>query len=214
MTSVKASLSIILKANDVIVAEVEDPLLWQQVLSAIQVGTSNLRKRPNGADTGDVAALDEGNRDNGASGTDAGPDPLDQLARQLGIDKTLIQGACSPTINPPYMHLDTHNWAEMRRQLPSRGKTNIAPVAVGATLLLLWSKKAGIGNITPAHARAVLATIDVDDKNPSRSVQNAKWLQSRPGQIVLNPVFIQLANKLAICFCTKDWKPWIEAATS
>jgi hypothetical protein len=35
MTAVKATLTVILKANDVVVAEVQDPALWQRVLTAM-----------------------------------------------------------------------------------------------------------------------------------------------------------------------------------
>lgn len=38
MASVKASLIITLKANDVVVAELEDPALWQRILAAINMG--------------------------------------------------------------------------------------------------------------------------------------------------------------------------------
>ncbi|HKO11827.1 MAG TPA: hypothetical protein VJV22_07660 [Acidobacteriaceae bacterium] len=38
MASIKATLTVALKANDVVVAELEDPALWQRVLAAINVG--------------------------------------------------------------------------------------------------------------------------------------------------------------------------------
>lgn len=38
MASVKASLIITLKANDVVVAELEDAALWQRILAAINMG--------------------------------------------------------------------------------------------------------------------------------------------------------------------------------
>jgi hypothetical protein len=37
MASIKATLTVALKANDVVVAELEDPALWQRVLAAINV---------------------------------------------------------------------------------------------------------------------------------------------------------------------------------
>lgn len=40
MASVKASLIITLKANDVVVAELEDAALWQRILAAINMGDS------------------------------------------------------------------------------------------------------------------------------------------------------------------------------
>lgn len=49
----KAKLTVALKANDVVVAELEDPGLWQRVLAAINVGEAGSQKSPNtGADAG------------------------------------------------------------------------------------------------------------------------------------------------------------------
>ena len=210
MTSVKAALSIILKANDVVVAEVEDASLWQQVLSAIHNGTSNLAGKQGAVGgTGTGAAQDAAKIVGTAVGA-PGSEPIELLAQQLGVDRPKVEGACSPTTTQPYMHLDAHCWEEMKRQMPQRGTTAIAAAVVSATLLLLWFKKADLGNVTQAQALAVLATINATDKNPSRSISNASWLQARPGQIVLNPAEISKAVKLAACFCTKDWKAWLE----
>lgn len=40
MASLKARLTVALRANDVVVAELEDPQLWQRVLASINVGDS------------------------------------------------------------------------------------------------------------------------------------------------------------------------------
>jgi len=211
MTSVKASLVVTLKANDVVVAEVEDPALWQRVLTAINDAKSTL-DAPIGK-TGAAGGSDSGERGAGSDGNQLGTTPLDQLAAQLGIDVAQIQGACAPSIESPYMHLDLHCWEVMKKQLAKRGPFAISPIVVAATLLGLWFHKASLGNPTQAQAHAVLGTINVTDKNASRSIQNTSWLQGRSGgQIVLNPAEISKAVRLVKCFCLKDWTEWKEPA--
>jgi hypothetical protein len=208
MKAVKATLTVILKANDVVVAEVEDPALWQRVLTVIHGG-----KTDGGVDlagTKTPAPLPTPASDANLSGATG---PLGLMAQQLTLDAALVQGACSPQADPPYMHLDPHCWEEMKRQLPSRGSTAVAPIVTATTLLALWFQKSGLGNPTQAQAKAVLATINVTDPNASRSIQNTSWLQSRAGgQVVLNPAEISKAVKLSKCFCSKDWSAWKETA--
>ncbi len=211
MTPVKAALSVILKADNVVVAEIEDASLWQRVLTAINSGKSDIEPDPTlkgAAANAGQGALDQ---TKGGNGGGVGSGPVDQLAQQLGIDAALVQGACSPTGDAPYMHLDLHCWEDMKKQLPKRGPTAVSPIVAAATLLALWFQKAGIGNPTQAQAKQVLAVIHLTDPNASRSVQHTSWLQGRPGgQIVLNPAEISKAVKLAKCFCSKDWSPWKE----
>ena len=207
MSSVKAILSVILKANEVVVAEVEDATLWQNVLTAINSGISHLDPPPDQTKT-DPNTL-AGNPRAGFGGLNADSGPLGQLAQQLGLDTAFVQGACSPTTEAPYLHLDSHYWEEMKKQVPQRGPLSIAPIIAPATLIALWFGKANLGIATQAQAKAVLATINLEDPNASRSIQNTSWLQSRAGgQIVLNPAEISKAVKLAKCFCSKDWSAW------
>ncbi len=57
---------------------------------------------------------------------------------------------------------------------------------------------------TQVQAQAVLNTINIRDKNASRGIRGATWLQNRPGrEIVLNPAQVSRAVKLARCFCSK-----------
>ena len=214
MTSVKAALSVILKANEVVVAEVEDAILWQQILTAIQSGKSNLQEVPNPENLSNRPPSDNADQIKSGNVSRPGSSPLDSLAAQLGIDRALVEGACSPTADPPYMHLNAHCWEEMKKQLPGRGKTAIAPIVAAVTMLLLWFQKAELGNPTQSNAQAVLATISLSDPNASRSIGNADWLQLRPGQVVLNPAEISKAVKLMKCFCMKDWTIWKETTSS
>ncbi len=205
MTSVKAALTVTLKADEVVVAEIQDPVLWQRILTAINNGKSTLGPSEESVDGGGAAA-EKGIVGDGSGG---GASPLDSLAAQLGVEPSFVEGACSPGNESPYMHLDLHCWEEMKKQVPPRGITAISPIIVPATLLGLWFRKAGLGNPTQAQAQAVLATINTSDRNASRAIQNTSWLQGRPGgQIVLNPAEISKAVKLAKCFCSKDWTGW------
>jgi hypothetical protein len=203
-TAVKAKLSVVLKANELVIAEVEDAILWQDILTAINSGKSNL----------DSSKAPEEKKIEGQNGTpDKGKesDHIGKLATQLGITTDLVNGGCSPSNSAPYLHLDAHCWEAMKKALPSRGTSAIAPVVVAATLLGLWFQKTGLGNPTQAQAQEVLGTVNVTDKNSSRAIQNTSWLQGRTGgQIVLNPAEISKAIKLAKCFCTKQWAEWKE----
>lgn len=204
MTSVKAKLVVLLKANDVVVAEVEDPALWQSVLTAIN-GSGAISNLGGTAPFSAVAtpspALD-------APAAISGQ-PQGRLARELGIDLALVEGALSPALEAPYLHLNSHNWEAMRKQLPVRGPTAISPIVAAATLVALWFRAAGLGNPTQAQALAVLETIGENDRNPSRGVRSATWLIARPGgQIQLNASEISMANKLGTAFCSKTWAAW------
>lgn len=203
----KARLSLALYANNVMVEQSEDPVLWRKVLTEIQIGSD-----PSGSGRAPAAELRDGHCKRGNEGLDAiGADPVSKLANKLSITRDQLNAACSPTQDEPYMVLDPHNWEELRRQVRGR---RIGPTAAVATLLLLWFKEADLGNVTHAQVRAVLARLGVPDKNPSRSVKNARWLRSMPSQIGLDPGEISMAKRFAACFCTKDWSVWLEARNS
>src|SRR5690349_19693579 len=136
MASVKAALTVVLRANDVVVAEVEDAILWQRILTAINSGRSDL-----GADLGSKGSsegteLPAADR-KGESSFGTVSSPVDLLAQQIGIDVALVQGACSPTIEAPYMHFDLHCWEDMKKQLPQRGPMTVSPIVASATMLAL-----------------------------------------------------------------------------
>lgn len=213
MTSVKAKLCVILKADEVVVAEVEDASLWQRVLSVINGGKSEVLagdQKDAKQEAGDKDSDPAGER---GSGSSKGTDAIDQLAQQLGISTAMLRGACSPTAEAPYLHLDLHCWEEMKKQVPQRGSAAVSPIVAAATLVALWFRAASLGSLTQAQAKQVLGTINLTDPNASRSLKNTSWLQGRPGaQIVLNPAEISKAVKLAKCFCTKDWAAWKESA--
>jgi hypothetical protein len=196
--SVKAKLRIILQADDTVVAEVEDPGLWQKVLLAINQGNAeSLHSELHLADLRKPLGPD----------LNFGGDAIEKLATELEVTREVLEGACAPSTAEPYMHLDVHCWEAMKQQTPERGPSAYSPMAIAATLLTLWFRKANIGNPTQAQAQAVLGTINLQDKNASRGIQRSEWLQMRPGgTIVLNPAQASKALAIAKSFCTKNWK--------
>lgn len=208
--SVKAKLKIILQADDTVVAEVEDSVLWQRVLTAINqpAGSreSSLPEQVPMIGTSDRAkVVDDTDRQRRAS--DVEGDPVERMAQQLGISRETLEGACSPASAAPFLHLDVHCWEEFKRQTPATGPRAINAIVVAATLLTLWFRAAGLGNPTQSQAQGVLGTIGIEDKNPSRGIQRAEWLQARPGgTILLNPAQVSRAIAIATSFCTKQWR--------
>ena len=195
--SIKAKLRISLFANDTIVAETEDPTLWQNVLLAINSGATDISPAA-------APAL--------APRTGAPPAPMnsndavDKLARELGLSSDELEGACAPTMEPPYLHLDRHCWEAMKKQTPERGPSAYSAIAVSATLLALWFKASGQSSPTLLQAQAVLGTIDLKDQNAARGIERTGWLQSRPGgTIVINPSRVSQAVAIAKSFCSKNW---------
>lgn len=210
--SMKAKLTVTLKADEVVVAEAEDPVLWQKVLLAVQGGGSFVSDlRYPDLEPAEEEVDHSGSDRTGAMGRSS-TDAVAKLAREIGTDRAVVEGAISPSSEAPFLHLNSHNWEAMRKQLPTRGLTALSPIAAAATLLALWFRAAGLGNPTQAQALAVLKGIGEEDKNPSRGVRSAKWLIARTGgQIQLNAAEISTATKLALAFCSKQWSPWTGA---
>lgn len=201
--SIKANLKVILKASDVLVAESTDPILWQNVLLAINSGVPDLSSVDNQLETRASTSS------NSAGVRQACSDHLAQFAAQLALDQAQVFEACEPKSEKPFLHLDLHCWEEMKKQLPKSGSASVPLLALPATLLVLWMSRAGLGTATQAQAQAVLDTINTRDRNASRSLRNTSWLKGRPGgQIVVNPAEISRALKVARCFCSKDWSTW------
>jgi hypothetical protein len=197
----KAKLVVVLKADDTIVAEKEDALLWQRVLGIIHGGGS-------AADlVGKQAASDFADQSTAVQFEDSGGGDraLVQLAKRLGVPTSVVEGALSPSREPPYLRLNDHNWEDFRKALPQRGVGAIPPIAIAGTLLALWLKEANLGvSATQGLAAQVLDAIGVRDPNPSRGIRNTEWLQARAGgTIILNPAEISRAVRVARGFCMK-----------
>lgn len=206
--SVKASLRVVLLANEITVAESEDPALWQYNLAAITGGPKppeqphNAVQRPLPDTDRSSEQHTDTNGNNGNGAAVAGG--VGRLAVDLGLDETVLQAACDPMTEPPYMHLDVRAWAEFKRNTPARGPSAVPPIVLAATLLVLWFRTARLGPVTVTQAQAVLATIDARDKNPARGLRNCDWLQTRDDVIRLNPARFERAVAVARAFCTQQ----------
>lgn len=204
--AVKAKLQVVLKADDTVVAESADATLWQKVLLVINKGAQAV------SGDGGAEALEEGEVDEQVllevkGEADAG---IRRFAREVGVDVPALTGACSPSAEAPYLHLDVRCWEALKKNTPERGADAISPIVLAATLLALWSRAANLGTPTQAQAQAVLETIHLRDSNPSRAIKGCDWLQSRArGTIVLNPAQASGALRVVKAYCTKK-RPVIE----
>jgi hypothetical protein len=198
MTTKKAKLRIILKADATVVEDVENPELWQQVLAAIHQNSPEFsgNQETSGASNPIINRLDTQRNS-----------PLVQFAKTIGVSQQDLIGAVDPSLEAPYLNLDDHCWEAMKKQTPKRGPGAISPTALAGTLLSLWFKEAGLGHPTQGQALEVLDTIGIKDVNASRSVKKVPWLQARSGGVmVLNPAQISKATGIARSFCLKKWK--------
>jgi hypothetical protein len=210
--TVKASLRVVLLANEITVAESEDPALWQYNLAAITGG-----RMPPAPPVGDRAgrttpyagraAEQHGDtaHTNGSNGNGVPlAEGLERLAAELGVEVAVLQAACDPTTEPPYMHLDVRAWQEFKQNTAPRGASAVPPIVLAATLLVLWFRIARLGPVTVSQAQAVLGTIDARDKNPARGLKNCNWLQTRDDVIKLNPTRYNMVLAVARAFCTQQ----------
>ncbi len=202
--STKEKLVVLLKAGEKVIAEVEDPALWRQILGVIYSTSESPEfpvALPNNANQVSVSPKlsPQSTNQNPANSVTA-------FAKKLGITEAELVGAINPTKTKPFLQLDRHCWEAMKKSTPERGAYAVNPTTLAGTLLALWFKEAGLGNATQANAADVLLTIDITDRNASRAVKNAKWLQARPGGVItLNPAKISQAEGIAKSFCTQKW---------
>ena len=195
----KAKLTVILMADATLVAESDDTALWQKVLAAIQSGTP--LSSPNGKQKLEAPADLE---DGGGNGSDKA---IGNFARSLNVSVETVTGALSPSREAPYVRLDHHCWAQMKKSTPKRGVGSLSATGLTGTLLALWFKEAKM-DVQPTQALAaeVLNTINLKDPNASRGIKNTKWLQGRgSGVVVINAAEITKAIEVARSFCTKQW---------
>lgn len=210
--TVKASLRVLLLANEVTVAESDDPSLWQYNLAAITGGRLPPESHPGGKTLpptqgvlrppdrqADAQHTNDRNGNGGAAGGG-----IERFAEQLRVDIAVLEAACDPSSEPPYMHLDLRAWQEFKRNTAARGTSSVPPVVMAATLLVLWFPIASLGAVTINQAQAVLGTIDARDKNPARGLRNCNWLQTRDDVIRLNPTRFNMALAVARAYCNQQ----------
>lgn len=188
--AVKAKLKIQLLANEVLIAESDDEKLWRKILAAMQVDQGSAGEAFRG---GDEAGLPGEKGEGGA---------LEAFAKELGVSEAVLKGACDPSMEEPYIHLDPKCWESFTKHIPPRGRGSVAPVQLAATLLCLWFRHAKLeGKPTQVGATAVLGTIGVRGNNPSRSIKNCEWLQARGGGIQINAAKQSKAISVAKAYC-------------
>ena len=197
---IRASLRIQLLAADTVVAESEDPILWQQTLAAISSGEA-----PGLAPTLDPPATSPAllTNTNEPVPDSAVETAAQKLADELELSRPVLEGALGPSLEPPYLHLDIRCWEALKKATPKSGPGAIAPLKIGATAAVLWFRAAKLGNPTADQAQAVLATIHARDSRPSRTLEKCDWLNLRGSSIVLNPAEVSQAEEIIRAFCEK-----------
>jgi len=210
--SFKASLKIVLKADDVIVAESEDVELWQHVLSQMnQPGSASpatdktFRQDSETSRNEQEASLFSTEAEESAAQSKR-EKAITKLAGLLDVEEEVLVGACSPQTESPFIHLDKHHWQELKERLPSRGRNAIPSIVIAASILVLWLDEISDRKPSVDDAQSVLDTIDIRDRNPGRGISNCQWLQERNGEIVLNPAKTNMAVAVARAYC-KGEKP-------
>jgi len=178
------------------VASSKDLGLWQAVFGAI-----NQREGRTITPTGKGFINNEigGGKEKGESKDK----DIDNFAKIIGISKEELEGACGPSKEPPYIHLDEQYWEALKRQTPVRGRGAISSGVLCATLLTLWFKYAQLGQPLLDEVANVEKTINIEDKNFMRSLRKCKWLQIRNEKLTINPAEISKAITLCKAYCTK-----------
>lgn len=197
-----AKLTLVLKAGDAEVGESEDPALWHYVLGVVQSGEKFVPPSARATHREPSGYEDNFQKDSHHDDDDA-DEAVKRFARALKLSVADIQGALSPSHDPPYLHLNDHNWEAFKKSVPPRGPSSISPAGLAGTILALWIKEAKIdAQATQALAGQVLATIHQRDPNASRSINNTRWLQARAGgSFVINPAQISRAQEVVRAFC-------------
>ncbi|MFW5804293.1 MAG: hypothetical protein ACOCWG_03570 [bacterium] len=189
--SVKANLKIILKADDTIVAESDDPILWQKILISINSNNDQIEEF---SDTNNKESKELYSND----------DLIKSFANYLEIPIENVNAAISPTIEAPYIHIDKHYWEAIKKSLPARGATAIADVVIAGTILLVWKEYSKLGDTLTKDVTKILSDLNITAKNPTRSFQNSEWLQLRNNKLFINPVETSKAKNFVKSFCLKQ----------
>ena len=191
---IKADLEIRLLAGDLVVAVTRDRVLWQRVLAAIA-----------GSDAADTTDIDISHLSETTETEDESKtDPIHGLADELEVPPAVIQTALAPSLDSPYIHLDSRTWEAFKRNFPTRGRLAVSATALALTALALWFDRLGVDPPKINQAQKVLNTIHVQGKNPSRSVKNCDWLQQRGNTVIVSPADISRALAVLRAFCMKQ----------
>src|SRR5438105_305420 len=125
--SIKANLRILLLANDVTVAESTDAALWQLALATItgQRGVPDSSLDPMLPSVAESPTRATKPQQSGLDGNGTVGTALAQFAQELRLDLATVRGACDPSTEPPYLHLDGRAWQEFKRKTPARGNNSV-----------------------------------------------------------------------------------------
>jgi len=93
---IKARLKLVLMAEDIVVAETDDPRIWQAAFQAIQGDASSLQPEPDEDAT--VEWVPEEERV-----------AIKALAKDLGVEVQDLMSACHPRPIPPYLFLSKYH---------------------------------------------------------------------------------------------------------
>ncbi|MBE0634873.1 hypothetical protein IH601_02605, partial [Candidatus Bipolaricaulota bacterium] len=180
---IKAQLKLILQADNIVIAESDDPKIWQAAFQAIQ-----------GADVETVLGISAGRKDRGIDWIpEEERSAILSLAGDLDVDPQDLLSACHPRMIAPYIFLNKHYWEAFKHQTAQRGRTSVSNAVLALTLLLLWGEKIHLERVALRDGVAVLRTIVARDDHASRAVDNCPWLQRASGRIALNPEKISRA---------------------
>jgi len=197
---IRSNLRVVLYAGEQVIAEVEDPVLWQRILAV-------MTKQSEGEDLGLIGTNEDSTfPEIESQDIDMNqPDLVNSFAKELGLHTADLEGACDPTQQSPFIRLDKRSWAAWRSRTPEKGRKAVSPEAIVATLLTLWLAKLGKSIVTFKQIRDVLNDVGITSKNMGRSINNCKWLQTRPnGNVRLHPSHIELAINAAKSFVSTD----------
>jgi len=199
--AIKARLTLILKADDVTVAESDDPEIWQAAFEAIQagLGDSTFQK----ADDDLTEWVPEEERV-----------AIRSLANDLDVSVKDVLASCHPRMMPPYLFLNRRYWEAFKRQTPERGRNAVSNAVLAMTLLLLWAEKINLDRVSQRDGMAVLRAISAGDEHASRAIENCSWLQRSSGRVVINPDEISKAVAVARAFCLQRAPQWPEDRTT
>ncbi len=187
----KPDLSVKLFAGEVLVDQSTDVALWQRVLLEIRGVTPN--DKPGGSpENGDSSESKRGNSS------------LARFAKFVGVTADELRGGLDPSDEAPFISLDGRSWEALKRNTPTRGPGGVPPAVLAATALTAWQKHQPIGDVTLSIVRNAMNTIDLDDPNAARALNNCDWLQIKGGRVVLNPARLSSAARLLRAFCKRE----------
>jgi hypothetical protein len=199
--AIKARLRLILTADDVVVAESEDPRIWQAAFQVIQGGgIEQMLPSHETSVEKEISWVPEEERA-----------AILSLSRELGIGAQDLLSSCHPRMIAPYVFPNRHYWEAFKHLTAERGRTAVSNAVLAMTLLLLWAEKIHLERgVTLRDGMAVLRAIGARDEHASRAVENCPWLQRSSGRIILNPERISRATAVARAFCTQTAPEWSE----